>query len=157
MIPDNITKEHIEKAIHEIDEKGIRKGRHSSTYDLIYEDKAYPPKLVLSISNKYANGSELDPNEFEGGIGTPAFQLLQKKGFKVLAKNNPLNVLIEEYKEHIIKTELKDEVYKWELLKENLGKPDTTAKDFQQEIKSIKFTNLIYAMGIAVINRQIIR
>ena len=34
MIPDNITKEHLKKAIEEIDSVGIRKGRHSSTYDL---------------------------------------------------------------------------------------------------------------------------
>ena len=36
MIPENITKEHIEKAIQEIDEKGTRKGRHSSTYIIDY-------------------------------------------------------------------------------------------------------------------------
>jgi hypothetical protein len=30
MIPNNITKEHLEKAIAEIDKDGVRTGRHSS-------------------------------------------------------------------------------------------------------------------------------
>ena len=59
MIPSNIKLEHIESAIKEIDDDGIRKGRHSSTYDVIYKDNAYPPKLILSIANRYANGAVL--------------------------------------------------------------------------------------------------
>lgn len=59
MIPDNITKEHIEKAIAEIDKKGVRKGRLSSTYDLVHNGKSYPPKLVISIANRFANEEEL--------------------------------------------------------------------------------------------------
>ena len=86
MIPDNITKEHIEKAIEEIDKDGVRKGRHSSTYDLIYNDKPYPPKLILSIANRYANNEELDPNNFGGGKGTEAFQFLENKGFIIVEK-----------------------------------------------------------------------
>ena len=30
----------------------LRKGRASSTYDLIFEGIAYPPKLVISIANE---------------------------------------------------------------------------------------------------------
>ena len=60
MIPDNIKKTHIIQAIQEINDKGITKGRQSSTYDLVYNDKRYPPKLVISIANRFANGEELD-------------------------------------------------------------------------------------------------
>lgn len=88
MIPRNISKEHLEKAIQEIDKEGIRKGRHSSTYDLIFNNKVYPPKLVISIANKYANGEELDSNLFGGGKGTSAFRLLEKEGFIIQEKNN---------------------------------------------------------------------
>ena len=86
MIPINITKEHLEKAIQEIDEKGIRKGRHSSTYDLLFNGKLYPPKLVLSISNRFANGNELESFEFEGGKDTSAFKFLKNKGFQIVEK-----------------------------------------------------------------------
>lgn len=64
----------------------LRKGRASSTYDLIFEGVAYPPKLVISIANEYATGKQLDPSEFEGGIETPAFKLLKKEGFKIVTK-----------------------------------------------------------------------
>ena len=87
MIPNNITKEHLIKAIAEIDKDGVRKGRHSSTYDLIYNGKTYPPKLVLSIANRYANDSELDSNDFAGGKGTPAFKILKNEGFEIIPKN----------------------------------------------------------------------
>jgi len=90
MIPDNIKKEHIEKAIEEIDREGVRKGRHSSTYDLVYNGKTYPPKLIISIANKYANGLELDPNDFGGGKDTVAFKILESNGFTIKEKSDTL-------------------------------------------------------------------
>lgn len=92
MIPNNITKEHLNKAIKEIDKKGISKGRHSSTYDLIYEGKNYPPKLVVSISNKFVNGKELNPSDFNGGKGTTAFKLLENNGFTIVEKEKSKNI-----------------------------------------------------------------
>ena len=152
MIPKNIKKEHLEKAIAEIDKDGIRKGRHSSTYDLIHNGKSYPPKLVLSIANRYANGTELDSNDFGGGKDTPAFELMKAEGFEIVPKNDPIKSLIENYKKRIAETELKDEIYKWELVNEYRGRPNPETPDFYQEIKDVKFKNLIYAMGMAVIN-----
>lgn len=153
MIPKNITKEHIEKAILEIDRNGVRKGRHSSTYDLLFNGKHYPPKLVISIANRFANGNELDPNDFAGGKDTSAFELLTNEGFEITQKTDPVKLLIENYKKYISKTQLQDEIYKWKLVKEYKGRPDITAIDFYKEIKEIKFNNLVYAMGIAVINQ----
>ena len=152
MIPQNITKQHIQNAILEIDKNGVRKGRHSSTYDLRFEGKYYPPKLVLSIANRFANGIELEPKDFEGGKDTSAFELLKNKGFEIIQKKDPIKSLIENYKEHISKTQLKGEIYKWKLLSEFNGRPNTAAIDFYKEIKEIKFGNLIYPMGIGVIN-----
>ena len=98
MFPSNIELEHIESAIKEIDDKGIRKGRHSSTYDVIYNDNTYPPKLIVSIANRFANGEELDPNLFNGGIGTDCFNILEKNVFKIVKKmqnNNVKDAIIE--------------------------------------------------------------
>jgi hypothetical protein len=66
--------------------------------------------------------------------------------------NNKLLKLISEYKLKIRHSELKDERYKWEFLKTFQGRPDVNAENFTEEIKSIKFQNLLYAMSIAVIN-----
>ena len=152
MFPNNITKEHILRAIKAIDEQGVRKGRHSSTYDLVFEGKIYPPKLVISIANRFANGVELEPSEFEAGMKKPAFKLLKQEGFTIVPKQDPVQRLIEDYKVHIAETRLKDEIYKWELIREYEGRPDTSVDDFEQEIKAIKFGNMLYAMSIAVIN-----
>ena len=38
---EQISKEHILKAIQETDNEGVRSGRNSNTYYLIYNDKAY--------------------------------------------------------------------------------------------------------------------
>jgi hypothetical protein len=36
-----------------IDREGIRSGRNMLTYDLIHEENPYPPKLVISIANRF--------------------------------------------------------------------------------------------------------
>ena len=59
-IPSNITKEHFLKAFDKIDKEGIPANGHSSTYDVEYEGNYYPPKLVVSYANLFANGKELD-------------------------------------------------------------------------------------------------
>ena len=98
MIPKNINRNHLEKAIEEIDREGVRKGRHSSTYDLVYNGKSYPPKLVLSIANRFANGSELNANDFGGGNDTPAFELLKKEGFEIVEKSKSTDYkIVNEY------------------------------------------------------------
>ena len=148
---DQINREHILAAIEEIDREGIRPGRNSSTYDVIHEGKPYPPKLVISIANRFATGEELDSSIFSGGMDTPAFQLLKKEGFEIVSKRNDIQDLIRKYKKHILQTQLKDEKYKWELLHEFKGRPNIDAPDLLEEFKSIKYTNLIYAMGIAVL------
>jgi 5-methylcytosine-specific restriction protein B len=96
---DKIKNEDILAAIKEIEANSLlRKGRASSTYDLIYDGKDYPPKLVVSIANKYATGIELDANEFYGGPNKPAFDLLKKEGFMIVKKSDLLNFkILNEY------------------------------------------------------------
>jgi hypothetical protein len=99
MIPKNINKEHIISAINEIDKNGIRKGRHSSTYDVLFNKKLYPPKLLISLANKYVNGTELDHNTFSGGPGKEAFKLLESLDFYIVEKNNNTN----DFKKYLLK------------------------------------------------------
>src|SRR5258708_19032263 len=60
--------------------------------------------------------------------------------------------LIKKYKSELRTRKLKDEIYKWNLLGEFLGRPDPESKDFTEEIKSTKFQNLLYPMALAVSN-----
>jgi 5-methylcytosine-specific restriction protein B len=54
-IPQNITREHLLKAIERIDKEGLPDKGHSSTYDVIHDGKVYPPKVVVSWANVFAN------------------------------------------------------------------------------------------------------
>ncbi len=157
MIPDNIQKEHIEKALAEIDQEGIRPGRHSSTYDLVHDGKHYPPKLVLSIANRYANGEELDPSSFSGGENTPAFNKLDDLGYDIVTKgnvekkgnksdmdNNSVQVeLIDRYKTLIREDHNEKELYKWRLINDFQEKWDIEADNFAEMAQSIEFGNLL--------------
>lgn len=81
MIPKNIKREHIIKAIEEIESSGIPAGRTSKKFLLKYNGKTYPPKYVLSLSNKYVNGNILNPDDFSGGMETNGF--LKDLGFDI--------------------------------------------------------------------------
>ena len=81
MIPKNISKYHVLGAIKEIERSGVPKGRDSKKYQLLFEEKAYPPKYVISLANKLSNGEELDPESYNGGIETNKF--LRRLGFTI--------------------------------------------------------------------------
>jgi 5-methylcytosine-specific restriction protein B len=72
----DIKREHVLKALEEIDRTGIPPDARSTTYDLIEGQHRYPPKLVLSLASKYASGTEFDRSLFTGGEASPAFALL---------------------------------------------------------------------------------
>jgi len=85
MIPINITSSHIISAIREIDRDGVPPRRNSKLYDLLYNGRRYPPKYVVSIANRYANGVELSPYDFGGGRDeTNPF--LRNRGFEIIDK-----------------------------------------------------------------------
>jgi hypothetical protein len=89
MIPDNIVPDHIVKAIKEIDTHGIPKNQRSRKYNLVFKGNSYPPKYVVSLANKYANGCILSQLAFKGGKETNTF--LIRLGFEVISKLTPGN------------------------------------------------------------------
>lgn len=87
-IPKNINKAHLLKAIEKIEQEGIPSGGDSQYYDVSFSNKKYPPKLIVSYANIFANGKELDRNSFSGGLGTQCFKLLQDNNFEIIKKSN---------------------------------------------------------------------
>lgn len=120
-----IQKEHILSAIQEVDIDGVRKGRHSTTYDLIYNSKSYPPKYILSLAAKYASGTELNPDDFAGGANTPAFQLLEGLDFRVLPKTQSTLSFWWVNHKQTGKVEV-DQGYIWSPQKNNNGSANQT-------------------------------
>jgi 5-methylcytosine-specific restriction enzyme A len=82
VIPKNLTKKDIFKAIQEIDVNGIPLNRNSTGWDVLYDGKHYPPKYLISIANKFTNGEELQPQEFSGGSESNKF--LMSLGFEIV-------------------------------------------------------------------------
>src|SRR5688572_6680394 len=97
-IPQNITKEHLIKAIEKIDIEGIPVDSDSQYYDVVYEGKKYPPKVIVSFANLFANGQILERDQFEGGLGTQSFKLLEQNGFTITNKLNKVEKYLTEFK-----------------------------------------------------------
>ena len=100
-IPKNIGKEHLIQAIEKIEHEGIPLNGESSYYDVVFNKKFYPPKLIVSIANLFANGQELDRNTFDGGLNTPCFNLLEKNGFEIVTKELDEVTSAEELKKYL--------------------------------------------------------
>lgn len=85
------------KALKEIDIKGVPSSRSSRKFVLVYNGREYPPKYVISLANKYANGVMLDSSLFCGGQETNRF--LKKLGFEIIEKSGtsaPPNIITIE-------------------------------------------------------------
>ena len=109
-IPNNIKPKHIVQAINKIEKEGIPPQAHSSSYDVLYNGKRYPPKLVLSYANIFANGVVLDRNEFEGGLNTPCFKILKNNGFEIVTKES-IAEMLKLFLEQAVTTKLTTKNY----------------------------------------------
>jgi len=84
-IPRGIKREHVITAINEVMNNGFPKDRKSTKYDLVYDGRRYPPKYVIGLANKYANGYGLTPQEHFGGGETN--KALENLGFEIREKS----------------------------------------------------------------------
>jgi hypothetical protein len=88
---DNVTRDHVQRAIEEYDRMGpdaffAAHGYGASrTYELVWDGKRYPHKALLGTAYELAAGQRLDPGDFEGGKAG-AVAVLQNLGFTVDAK-----------------------------------------------------------------------
>ncbi len=82
MIPRNISRRDIIKAVEEIRREGIPEQRKSTKYTLVFEREIFPPKYVISIANRYANGEDLPASTFSGGTETNFY--LSRLGFEII-------------------------------------------------------------------------
>ena len=57
----------------------------TTTYDLVWDERRYPPKAILGTAYEFATGQRLVSGDFEGGK-TGAVKVLGKLGFNVQAK-----------------------------------------------------------------------
>ena len=85
---DNVTRTEVERAIEEYDRLGPEAffAAHgfapTTTYDLLWDDRRYPPKAILGTAYEFATGQRLASSDFEGGK-SGAVKVLGNLGFTV--------------------------------------------------------------------------
>jgi hypothetical protein len=85
---DKVTKADVVRAIEEYDRLGPPQffATHgfapTTTYDLVWKRRKYPPKAILGTAYELATGKRLASGDFEGGK-TGAVKVLGKLGFNV--------------------------------------------------------------------------
>lgn len=147
--PNDITRNHVKSAIERIEAEQVAL-KESSRWLVEINNSTYPPKEVMRYAHEQMNGEHIW--KYEEGDTTNKF--FKKMGYDIFDKSapkDPLVQLIETYKRLVKEQGLKDELYKWELLKKYKGLPDTKVRDFKAEVKSIDYANLIYHTGVTVI------
>lgn len=101
LIPDNITAKDVVSAIRKIDNKELHSAgydpkRHSDDYDLYFEKKYYPPKVVVSFANISANNIELSSKQFHAGDESNNYLINRGFPIEVKKKLNPDNFFTVE-------------------------------------------------------------
>ena len=91
---DRVTDADVRRAIKEYDRLGPERffSEHgfapTTTYELIWEERHYPPKAILGAAYEFATGQRLASSDFEGGK-TGAVRVLGQLGFAIKEKRRP--------------------------------------------------------------------
>ena len=85
---DQVGHDDVVRAIREYDDLGPERffSEHgfapTTTYDLVWDERRYPPKAILGTAYELATGRRLASSDFEGGK-SGAVKVLGKLGFTV--------------------------------------------------------------------------
>jgi hypothetical protein len=85
---DQVTDAEVTRALEEYDQLGPERffATHgfgpTTTYDLLWNGRLYPPKAILGTAYEFATGERLSSGDFEGGK-SGAVKVLGKLGFTV--------------------------------------------------------------------------
>ena len=85
---DDIGRNDVLRAIQEYDQLGAERfySEHgfgpTTTYDLVWDDRLYPPKAILGTAYEFATGKRLASGDFEGGK-SGAVKVLGNLGFTI--------------------------------------------------------------------------
>ena len=85
---DNVGRTDVLRAIQEYDQLGPEAffSAHgfgpTTTYDLVWDERRYPPKAILGTAYEFATGQRLASGDFEGGK-TGAVKVLERLGLTI--------------------------------------------------------------------------
>jgi hypothetical protein len=87
-----VARDNVVRAIQEYDRLGPQEffSAHgfapTTTYDLVWEERRYPPKAILGTAYEFATGQRLASGDFEGGK-SGSVKVLGDLGFTVQARD----------------------------------------------------------------------
>ncbi|WP_027066824.1 AAA family ATPase [Maribacter sp. Hel_I_7] len=143
MLFNQVTKEHILLGIKDYQNKGLPNGfGPSSTYDLVYQGKRYPPKAVMVYANYHAIGRKIE-RYFKGGIGTDCFLAFEQNGFDVIPKN-------QEIESEIVKKEFA----KWLLKNATINYQPYYGKTVDSVIEKLNEINDFFDKDLFSVNKD---
>src|ERR1700744_110350 len=85
---DRVSDADVRHALEEYDRLGPQRffAEHefapTTTYDLVFDGRRYPPKAILGTAYAFATGDRLASTDFEGG-SSGAVRVLQRLGFTI--------------------------------------------------------------------------
>jgi hypothetical protein len=88
---DDVTRTDVLHAIQEYDRLGpeaffsAHGFARTTTYELVWDERRYPPKAILGTAYEFATGQRLASGDFEGGK-TGAVKVLGRLGFTIQAR-----------------------------------------------------------------------
>jgi hypothetical protein len=91
---ERVTRADVVRAIKEYDRLGPERffSAHgfapTTTYELVWEERRYPPKAMLGTAYEFATGKRLQSGDFEGGK-SGAVRVLGELGFAIQEKRRP--------------------------------------------------------------------
>ena|ERR1700691_5117594 len=91
---DQVTRDDVVRALQEYDRLGpdaffaAHGFAPTTTYELVQDERRYPPKAILGTAYEFATGQRLASGDFEGGK-SGAVKVLGHLGFTIEPKQNP--------------------------------------------------------------------
>lgn len=88
--PHQLPREAILAAAHAYDAGVNHAFSNSRDYDIIINDRRYPPKAIVGIAASALTGLTFTPSDFSGGIKSKSVKLLTDQGFQLVHKSEPI-------------------------------------------------------------------
>lgn len=165
-IPAGLTREHVLRALSDLD-LGMDHPFGSPTgYELIYNEKRYAPKAVVGLACRYSIGRILQPEEFSGGEAPgQANFVLRNLGFTVLKieaaqkevltgqdwTDDEVRLVVVDYFE-MLEAELQGEPYNKTRHRKALAPKLSGRNDSSIEFKHQNISSVLVEMGLPYID-----
>ncbi len=82
-----VSRDNVLTAIYSFNNEDTPYGfKDSIDYDLVHEERTFPPKMIMGLAYKHATGESITGSMFEGGKNTACFKRFEELGFSVLPK-----------------------------------------------------------------------